>query len=724
MKTRLSIKTGLCALFACGIALQGANPLENGEDSGDIKAKLDEFVVSAAGYQQLLADAPASISLIQASDLSEMRINNIADALRSIEGIDVDATVGKTGTPTVSIRGLPSEYTLVLIDGRRQNVAGNIAPNGFNETAFAFLPPASAIDRIEVVRGPMSTLYGSDAMGGVVNIITRKVGDHWAGEIRTDLTLQQESEYGERYGSTLYVSGPLIAEKLGFTLRGGYIHRVASDIYATANNGTRFSINDANFVPSWQQSRGFNTTDADIWNLGSRIDWLVSKDHQFWLDLDWGRQIFDNSNEGLGTVDYGPTFPTVARGYKDELQFNRDQYALGWNGAFDLITVDTSLMYHSTETRGRTIPNNTFPGGSVIQAGDDRVLDNENIVFDTKMVIPFAERNYLTVGGQYWKSEMRDGIAADPTSGAIVKFKGDQWSVFAENAWNIIPQLTLTTGVRYNYHDVVGDNISPRAYLVWEPVKAWTFKGGVSQGFKTPGLNQFYNGINGVAGQGTIFSYGNPNLKPETSTSWELGTIFQNESGFTAGGTFFFTSFKDKIGSEPNPNVANTNWSVNVDSAESYGFESFMRYRFLEDWTLSANYTWTNSEYKSGADQGSPFVNTPEHVFNARLRWQTTDKLSLWVSGEYRGERYRGTDTRGIQAALGDYKAYQLYHLGGSYQASERLTFNATVYNLLDKDFVDFQEYDDLVVGAPRYASAYSNIHERRRLWLSANVTF
>ncbi len=76
---------------------------------------------------------------------------------------------------------MPSDYTLVLIDGRRQNAPGGVTPNGFGETSTSFLPPYSAIDRIEVVRGPMSTLYGSDAMGGVVNIITRKAGDHWVG---------------------------------------------------------------------------------------------------------------------------------------------------------------------------------------------------------------------------------------------------------------------------------------------------------------------------------------------------------------------------------------------------------------------------------------------------------------------------------------------------------------------------------------------------------------
>ena len=110
-------------------------------------------------------------------------------------------TTDKNGMATISMRGLPSEYTLVLIDGRRQSNVGSIYPNNFGGGQFAFLPPLDSIDRIEVVRGPMSTLYGSDAMGGVVNIITRRVGDAWQGSLRQGFTFQQEDEFGDARSS-------------------------------------------------------------------------------------------------------------------------------------------------------------------------------------------------------------------------------------------------------------------------------------------------------------------------------------------------------------------------------------------------------------------------------------------------------------------------------------------------------------------------------------------
>lgn len=136
--------------------------------------QLSTIVVSAAGFEQNIKNAPASITVITAEDLKNKRITSIADALADVEGVDISPTAGKTGGLNIRIRGMDSEYTLVLIDGRRQNSTGDISPNGFGESNNSFIPPISAIERIEVIRGPASTLYGSDAMGGVVNIITKK----------------------------------------------------------------------------------------------------------------------------------------------------------------------------------------------------------------------------------------------------------------------------------------------------------------------------------------------------------------------------------------------------------------------------------------------------------------------------------------------------------------------------------------------------------------------
>src|SRR5690606_26175015 len=130
------------------LAAQGQQP---GAQAG---GSLGTVVVTASGFEQAVRDAPASITVISREELERKSYSSVAEALSDVEGVDVAGTRGKTGGLNVSIRGMPSDYTLILIDGRRQNAPGNIAPNGFGETATSFIPPPAAIERIEVIRGP------------------------------------------------------------------------------------------------------------------------------------------------------------------------------------------------------------------------------------------------------------------------------------------------------------------------------------------------------------------------------------------------------------------------------------------------------------------------------------------------------------------------------------------------------------------------------------------
>ena len=170
---------------------------------------LSEVVVSAAGFEQELKQAPASISVVTREELESKNFRDLAEALQGVEGIDVLGGTGKTGGLDISIRGMPSDYTLILIDGRRQNVAGDVTPNGFGAALNSFMPPVSAIERIEIIRGPMSTLYGSDAMGGVVNIITRKVAKTWGGEVGVSHSLPADDDWGDESKANFYLNGPI-----------------------------------------------------------------------------------------------------------------------------------------------------------------------------------------------------------------------------------------------------------------------------------------------------------------------------------------------------------------------------------------------------------------------------------------------------------------------------------------------------------------------------------
>ncbi|MFT0213101.1 TonB-dependent receptor [Pseudomonas sp. F1_0610] len=678
--------------------------------------QLNNVVVSAAGFEQKITDAPASISVISQEQLQRKRVTSIADALSDIEGVDVNDNAGKTGGLNISIRGMDPKYTLILIDGRRQNVAGNVTPNGFGETSTSFIPPVSQIERIEVIRGPMSTLYGSDAMGGVVNIITKKINNEWGGAVTAETTLQEKREFGDSRQINAYLSGPLIEDKLGLTLSGNYFERDKSEIEYRKVNGEIV-----------QPAMGRNPVKSDKYNIGSKLVFTPSDDQMLGLEIRQDRQTYDNHKGQLGTLGDG--------GYTKEQRYERDQYTVFYEGNFNIGLLEASLMQNNTETFGRTNPALIKTPG-IIPLGK-RKLREEDTIFNIKLLSQLGDHN-LTHGAQIHKAKMEDGVVSSP-------FRHRIYSAFIEDEWRFIPSMALTLGGRVDHHDKFGTEISPRAYLVWNLNDQWTLKGGASKGFKAPELQQLSDGINGFGRQGRLPLVGNPDLKPETTISSEIGVYFDNLSNFNANATVFHNSFEDKIGETivnncrvinsancidigPGYNkVAPTFFKeVNIDKATTKGIELAGRYQFAPNWSLLANYTYTKTEQKSGADKGWPLSRTPKHMLNTSLNWQTTDKLATWLKAEYRSKRFRRTAASHNYAyeALGDYKAYTLFHLGGSYQATDNLAINATIYNLLDKNFIKYKSYTSNADGAIAYDNQYNNSQERRRLWLSATYTF
>lgn len=692
----------LALLAACATA--AADPA-----AADVTT-LDEIVVTAAGFEQVIREAPASISVITREELRTKSYHGLAEALADVEGIDVGDAVDKTGAPSISIRGMPSDYTLVLVDGRRQNAAGNVAPNAFSGTANNFIPPMSAIERIEVIRGPMSTLYGSDAMGGVVNIITRKVGERWGGAVGLDTAQQQRSAFGDTYGGNAYLNGPLKRDLLGLAVWGGFFSREQAEIRYPARDGVEVT-------PSF----GANPVAYDHWNIGSRLSLTPNERHDLWLEATRYRQAYDNRLGQVGTLGNG--------GYAPEQRYDRDQLVLAWDARLDIGTLQSSLMRSTTGTIGRLVP----PG--VPGAGSPRTLETENRVLDTKLVSSLGA-HMLSVGGQYWEAELVDGVAPSP-------FSFDQWALFVEDEWTLADPLRLTLGVRRDDHSTFGGQTSPRAYLVWNAASDWVVKGGVSRGFKTPRVEQLTPGINGFGQQGRLPFIGTPDLTPETSTTSEVGVYYANAAGVSASATVFNNDFDDKIASgvpvfncsfaaSPNrpgcvdvgsfPTIDTFGQSVNIDSAVTRGVELATRLPLAEAWTLAANYTYTDSEQKSGSAQGQPLTNTPDHMLNASLNWQARDDLDLFLRGEYRSERYRGEGL--AQDQLGDYRAYSVAHLGGRYRFSELVSVSAAVYNLFDRDFVDYRPYVSNAAGTIAFANRYINNEDRRRLWLSVNLDF
>jgi outer membrane receptor for ferrienterochelin and colicins len=481
----------------------------------------EAVTVTAGGFEQLVREAPASVSVLPREELQQKRYASLAQALADVEGVDAQQDVGKTGGQTISMRGMPSDYTLMLIDGKRQNSPGSVTPNGFGETATSFMPPIGAIERIEVVRGPMSTLYGSDAMGGVVNVITRRVSQDWGGSVTLDGTAQGNRDYGDTANGNFYLSGPLWKRRIGLALRGGAFHRQAATLRYENVNGQPVPIT----------AFGLSPTKSNVHNLGGRISYLATENNEFYFDFDGAKQIYDNRQRQLGTVG-------LQGGYAEEMRFNRQQYLFAHQGRYKLGILDTSLTRNTTSTDGRTIPPGT-PGRT---PGDPRTLEASNTVLDSKLITAI-QKHTLSLGGQIWDAHMVDAVAPNPYN-----FK--QSALFGEDEWRLHSKVAATLGTRYDYHNTFGGQLSPRAYLVYSPKPVMTLKGGISRGFRTPQLNQLATGIVGFGGQGTIPLIGSPGLKPETSTSAEFGGSWLVR-GVNLSMTLFHNQFQNKIATGP-----------------------------------------------------------------------------------------------------------------------------------------------------------------------------
>lgn len=498
-------RRALLATLTLAVTAAPAVAEQNGQ-SHELKAI---NVVSAAGFEQKITEAPASISVIGEQELHSRPFTSVVDAVRELEGVDVGETRDKTGQASVSMRGMGSDYTLILIDGRRQNNHGDIYPNNFGGNQFNHIPPMDAIERIEVIRGPASTLYGADAMGGVINIITKKNFDQPAASITVGGTFQEQSEFGNDVTTDLYVSGPLVPGKLGLALRGSIYDQQASDPQfdpAIAPDGTVVD-----------RELGFGGGGRTVRNKdiagGFTLRWTPVDNQRISLDYDQSEQVYNNDKSQVGTQDSVDRLPMA--GYAKNQEFTRDQVALTHEGDWDIGYSTVSLTHLATNNKGRTLPltaaerdqyDQMVSNGATDQELEAaflprpaRTLESREWRLDGKLELPVNDQHFAVLGTQVIRGELEDGVFGleEGRSGRISDH--NLWALFAEDNWTPVDPFTLTAGVRYDNHETFGDQFSPRLYGVYELTPAWTVKGASVPATRRPRLPICIQGLPGSA---------------------------------------------------------------------------------------------------------------------------------------------------------------------------------------------------------------------------------
>ncbi len=657
--------------------------------------QVDAVVVTASTRAQRLVEAPASISVVTAETLANRPNADLTDALRDVEGVSIS---GGSNFQDVFIRGLPGSYTLILVDGKRQSTRDSRV-NGNSGLEQAFTPPSGAIERIEVVRGPMSSLYGSDAIGGVINIITRKVPDRWGGSIGGD-HIAQKGKSGSWSQVQGYLAGPLVEGILGAQVWGRSYSREEDGI-----------LNGAGGSKDW------NVTGRLAWTPNERNDVLLQVDR-----MDVKRSFGPGKTLGA----------TTAANYHTN---NRTAGSLSWNGRWDWGTSQLSILHEATERANYAMTRGAW-------AKNVRAPELTNTVADALFNIPLEGTplgdHQLVVGGQYIKNQL-DDVNPGVNATASAAFSVWQRALFVEDEWRLSPQFALTGGLRFDDHERYGSHWSPRLYAVWTPTEAWTVKGGISTGFRAPELRQVATGYAYVTG-GAVCSVGptgtcgviigDPNIKPETSRNYEASVLWNPSSALSASATVFRTKFKDKIDSAivydaagaivrwaENPGYRLYYW-YNLQDAELTGVELSGRWKPIDALALKAGYTWTDSKQESGTYKGLPLARTPKHMANVRADYTVNDRFNLWGAVNYHGEEINAglrVGTNGTPLMNGNvqvgrrYPAYTTADIGANWRVTPTISLKLGVYNLADKEInvADFDFQGD-----------------RRRGWIGVNYEF
>lgn len=608
----------------------------------DTDKNTDTMVVTASGFSQQIKEAPATISVITPEEISKKPYRDVTDALKDIPGITI---TGGGDSTDISIRGMDAKYTLLLIDGKKvstRETRPNSDNSGFEQ---GWLPPLTAIERIEVVRGPMSSLYGSDAMGGVVNIITKKVSNKWHSGIRVESIMPYRSDEKNTYIGSFSTMGPIIDDILGIQLYGQYTNR-HEDRFLYGHSGQKLR------------------------SLNGKISLNATDTQKF--DFDFGRSLQNSTSTRGKTSD-------KTRDDDDKRDNARNTFALTHNGMFGDVSTNSFIAHEE----------NNNPA---------RAMKIRNTDVDTHVTIPFSI-NMLTVGGKYNYQELHD--KGNELTSNITKIDRWNYALYAEDEISIFDNWNITAGLRYNKDENYGSNWNPRIYSVWNIDDNFTLKGGYSTGFATPQLRQIVSDWGQVTGgrywHGVVV--GNPDLKPEKSNNFEIGLAYTNDYGIDALATAFYTKYKDKIQSYyicdtrkiPNRKCKYKNFNKefdfiqgleNVDKADLKGIELTFKTPLFTDFLLSSNYSWTETEQKTGKNKGKPLNRTPKQKFNTQLDWNLTQELDLWTKVAYYGVETT-TDRYGKKI---EYPGYTFWDVGASFQINKNAKVYGGVYNLFDKD--------------------------------------
>jgi outer membrane receptor for ferrienterochelin and colicins len=571
------------------VAEPGHEPSATGGD--DVHA-VDAIVVTGSRTERPIGEAPVATEVITREEIADSGAQSLGELLEEQPGVYIDRGVGGAA-PT--LQGLPTDYTLILIDGVRQpgRVNGVIDLDRFS---------VEDIERVEIVRGSASALYGSDAIAGVINIITRKA--------KKPFDLSGQGSYGA-YETLDLSAGVGVRQNTWSSRVSGGVHSRDS-----------FDLDPGDVATSQSASTQYNIANQTTYSPIKTLTLTLTGDyrHQDRNAIDVsaaGGAVFDRENlTETGSVLLRPEwkFGSDSRlELRTSLAIFRDQFLLDQRGATELDELQ--------DTREQ--------------------LAQFGAQFDTL----FGPSHLATVGTEAAYESLRTarlvGGRGNRTRGAL--YVQDEWTLLGS------PMLVLLPGARLDVDSQFGAYPTPRVALRFDPVEQLTLRASYGWGFKAPDFRELY-----LLFENPSVGYlveGNTELKPEKSRNVNLGAEYRPLRTLWLSVQGFYNDITDRIGTNlaPSDDVGPQRFVYqNIDSAHSLGFDSNVRLSPLSGLRFDLGYSWTRTRNES---DGRPLSGTPLHRATASVRYAipSIGFETLWRAA-FVGSRpfYQDNDADGV----------------------------------------------------------------------------
>ncbi|MEM7068001.1 MAG: TonB-dependent receptor [Pseudomonadota bacterium] len=633
LKNHIIIATAAAALFSPISAIA-----QEAGDTTDDAVLLDRLVISAGRTPVEKEKTGRAYSIIEGEQIERSQTRHVADALRQVPGFHVSRTGSFGGLTQIRVRGAEGNHVLVLIDGVE------VSEPSQGEFDFGSLQAAD-IERIEVLRGPQSALYGSDALAGVVNIITKR------GE-RNGTEAGYQAEYGS--DNTRMISG---------YLRGGTENFDAS-ISASKRITDGFNISD--FGSEEDGDRNFTLNGRFNWDVaeGFSIDGTLRYVDRF---SDFDAQDFARP----ATPTQGLVIDTSDQGGTEEL---------AGSIGFTATTPDESWTH-----RGRfmvtDIRRERFLNG-VPNSGGNEGERYKGIYQITHRLEDVAGNQHSFTGGYEWERETFRNIAplsAFGNASQLATQERTQESIVGEYRGEFADQFFLTLGARQDYNEQFQDAFTYSVAASWAiPDSDTRLHGSVGTGIKNP---SFFEQFGFVPNR---FN-GNPNLRPEESFGWDIGI----EQAFLDGDLVVdITYFKQDLENEittlfPAPTFIGT--PVNqAGTSKREGVEVALTAQLSDEISVSGNYTYLEASEPNGTVE----VRRPRHSGSARLDYTSSDMpIKAFAEVVFNGEMQDLEFINATPQTRVLLDSYTVVNIGASYELSENLELYGRVENLFDEDY-------------------------------------